>query len=143
MEGEIMEYITIGVIIAVVFNMILVRVRKIIKLIKEKNDRANTPIPDTRVYHVPDPIVTARPPRPNVTRQNSGVQPDLPHHRNPRKTGTPPPLPSRTNMVRREPEDFPRCPVCRCSNKPGQQQVVFWDTMTRRWRCHRGHSFSS
>ena len=45
--------------------------------------------------------------------------------------------------VKRTPDTFPRCPRCRCSNRLGRPQVVFFDREKKCFRCHNGHLFVS
>lgn len=52
-------------------------------------------------------------------------------------------LPQRIPIGRGNPSYFPRCPIHRCSNRPHEPQVIFWDDGRKMWRCHRGHYFHS
>jgi len=133
------QYIIIGIIISVVVNVLLIKIRLLIELVRNRNRIENTPIPDERPYHVPD-FAQNRPHTPPTIPIGS-VQTTTGN--SPRRNGPPPELPRRQERVRRGPDTFPKCPVCRCSNKNGKQQVVFWNQQTNQWRCHRGHVFDS
>lgn len=56
--------------------------------------------------------------------------------------GTPPPMPRRMRPVVRSIYDYPKCYIHKCKNRPGEQQVVFWDTVQHQYRCHKGHYFT-
>lgn len=58
---------------------------------------------------------------------------------------TPPALPRQTmnTMSFSDIYSFPRCPVCRCSNRPGRPQVVFRNPAHDNWKCVDGHEYNS
>ncbi len=139
------EYIVVGIIISIVVNIVLIKVGNLIRLLRRRREERNTPIPDAHPYHVPNTIPTHGSPRPtpaplpavnnnqNITASNDG-----------RNRNGPPPIPARrVDMSHRDRDSFPRCPICRSSNRPGKTQKIFWDNAVSRWKCIEGHSFSS
>lgn len=139
------EYIVVGIIISIVVNIVLIKVGNLIRLLRRCREERNTPIPDAHPYHVPNTISTHSSPRSvpaplpvsnnnqNITASSAG------QNRN-----APPPIPARrVDMSHRDRDSFPRCPICRSSNRPGKTQKIFWDNAMSRWKCIEGHSFSS
>lgn len=135
MEGSLGEYIFVAVIISILVNLIISRIGNLMRLRRDRERRANTPIPDMRPYHVPDNNTPSIPPQP---------QNNVAHARPVRRTANGvPPLPVRGEVVRRGPETFPSCPICRCRNRTAQDRLVIWNASNRNWRCYNGHVFNS
>lgn len=145
MSEGMAEYIVVGIIISIVVNIVLVKVGNLIRLLRRHREEHNTLIPDEHLYHVPDTVPAHSSPRsvpaplpmvnndPNVLTSNDG-----------RNRNGPPPIPTRgVDMSHRDRDSFPRCPVCRSSNRPGRTQKIFWDNSVSRWKCVEGHSFNS
>lgn len=59
-----------------------------------------------------------------------------------RANATPPALPKQT-MKFNDIYCYPRCPVCRCSNRLGKRQTVFRNPSRNNFICIEGHSFST
>lgn len=129
------EYVFVTVIISILVNMIFSRIGNLIRLRRDRERRANTPIPEMRPYRVPDNSTPSIPPQSQNNVEND---------RQIMRTGNGvPPLPVRGEVVRRGPDTFPSCPICRCRNRKARDRLVIWDANNRNWRCYNGHVFNS
>jgi len=119
---NMISYVLLGVIISVIVDLLLLKIKKLI-------DKRTPP---------PVPMVNRRPSPPGNGQQRTG------HSSN---SGRPSP-PSRRRVpgeisLRRTPDMFPKCPCCGCKNSRGQTGLISWDGRENKWRCHNGHLFSS
>ncbi len=142
---DMLEYIVVGIILFILVNFICNKVRLVINLIRQRNarnnigqdyhNRANTPSAPYRTPFQQQARFQGSRPLPD-NRQNI-TRPARYHSTRSRQ-----PLPRMAVSGQRDIGSYPRCPQCRCSNRPGMQQLVFMEGQNR-WRCHRGHHFSS
>ena len=132
-------FIALGV--SLIVNLIIACIRS---LDRGPRNHRETQDSRTRTTEIPQrnagamPRTTASPPAlPGLRGQNRSVR-TVSRGRN----GTPA-LPNRPRTTRRNPLDFPRCPIHRCCNRRGEPQKIFWDESNHSWRCYQGHSFFS
>lgn len=143
MNENMIFYIVLAVIISVIINILFIKIKKLIDILSERERIANEPMPDTRPYHVPD--VTQTRPSPPIPAASHGTNPGETSSQvgNTSSHSGRPPLPVRRNVPRRTPDTFPKCPRCGCKNHSGQMRLITWDSAENKWRCHKGHLFSS
>lgn len=144
MSGSLTEYIVVGIIISVVVNIILMKVSNLIRIKRQIREEQNRPIPDNHPYRVPSTIPTHSSPSSTPVPLPAANNQNITTVNNSRSRNTPPPIPVRSmSMNLRDIYSFPRCPICRSSNRPGRVQKISWNSANSRWHCTEGHDFSS
>lgn len=134
MGNGIGRYIIMGILVFIVVNFVVDQVRRLIQILWHRRRRIETAIPILPNWQE------------NIQRNwQENIQGNRREH--PRTTfhrvGPPPELPRRSGVRRMEPDSFPRCPIHRCSNRPGEFQKIFWDVERNMWRCYKNHYFLS
>jgi len=146
-EGLI-EYIIVGSILFILIHIIYDKVKLVITLIRERNARDHNPYinvrdnnrhPSSITPSVQGRMSQTRLPQ---TRSSQDNRQTITRSAGASRRSSRPPMPSRPANSRRPLDSYPRCPICRCSNRPGMAQMVFMDGSDR-WRCYKGHQFSS
>ena len=142
-------YMVMATIISVLVNILVGKIRDYFQywritgrgLQEYQRNHSN----GSQINHQP---IDARPP----TRHSQPVNNSTPANTTTRNMTNPPELPPHrgtrinqhgNNNVRRSLDDFPACSICRCKNRPGSRQMVFWDSNRNMWRCHNNHYFYS
>ena len=139
------ECILFGIIISVIINIVVMKTSNLIELMRRRNDNPNGSTSHASPHRVPRRVPAHGSPRSLPTqRVNGGSSQNIVRSSASRIRTAPPPIPTRrTDMSRRDRDSYPRCPICRSSNRPGKAQKIFWDSNNNRWRCVEGHSFNS
>ncbi len=145
MEGGMLEYIILDVIISAVVFLILIKVSNLIGYIRMRHNNTN----QNRVraeYRHPriDHSIVNRPAMP--VSPPSHTAPARTHHNTTNRFGrreSPPPIPTNPTRRRMYPDSYPSCPQCGSNNRNGGPQMIFWDRTNNMWRCQRGHAFES
>lgn len=139
MEGGIVSYIVIGVVVSIIVNFVLDQVKILIQIIRHRRSRIETA--DTllaQLFQI-NTVPPEFPDRQEYIQRNRQEHMQTAHRRN----RQPPDLPRRPGVRRMEPDSFPRCPIHRCCNRPGEPQKIFWDAGRKMWKCYKNHYFSS
>ncbi len=124
MDGEMIGYIVVAVIISVLVNLLVEKIKDYWLLSHTRNTTNNH-----------DGIPNPPPPRPTPVQiqRHTNTQTNV-------STG-PRPLPSRRRSANDSIYSFPQCPVCRVRNKRQSAQRVFRESNDRLYRCINNHQF--
>ena len=145
MSNGMAECILFGIIVSVIINIVVMKTSNLIELMRRRNDDRNGSIADASQHRVPNRVPAHGSPRSLPTqRASGGSSQNIVRSSTGQIRTVPPPIPTRRmDMSRRDRDSYPRCPICRSSNRPGKAQKIFWDSNNNRWRCVEGHSFNS
>lgn len=151
MDGNLMQNIVLCVVISALVSIIVDLVADYVKSRRvspsRRNSDAHAPLPQNETITFV--------PRTQSAVSGSSRPPALPTGAHPATRPTRRRAPSGTaaralprsmpsqSVGQGNPNYFPRCPIHRCSNRPHEPQVIFWDNGRNMWRCHRGHYFNS
>lgn len=145
MNEEMISYIVLGIIISVIVNIIFLKVKNLIDILRDRDTSRNITQSNANSYNITERSYTHNPPPIPVSpapRDNMQTQRGNNRGPNRRRHGRPPIPPRREGGIR-TPDMYPKCPRCGCKNKRGQRQLVAWDNTNNKWRCYNGHLFCS
>lgn len=101
--------------------------------------------PKKKKKHPAAPRTTPPPSSSSPTPSPPPLPPRIDHAPPPVSSHVPRPLPPRRPSTSGPqgltPTQFPCCPLCKCRNRVGERQVIFWDSGADGYRCPRGHLF--
>lgn len=135
MEVKVITYI----ILFLVAVITIIVIKKIKKYNAENNNSSsyinrNNGTNTVRKISTPPPLPVQRPrtiPLPSMNTTRTSVQVGVTQS-------------SQPQIVRRmiDVNSFPKCPIHKCRNRPGEVQMIFWDPTNEKYMCHRGHYFT-